>query len=107
MNVYVFTLEYSLKGPVTDWLVDASALVGQTPESYELACMAADLLEPGSSADMHAVLDGLQRIQLRARYTALGRAFVYRSPTAMTRDDLDAEVKRMAQLDSLDQLEKF
>ena len=107
MNVYVFTLEYSLKGPVTDWLIDASALVGQNPESYEQACKVADLLEPGSGAGLRSTLSGLQQIGLRARHTALGRAFILRTDSAINREAIDSYVQRMAQLNQLDQLEKF
>lgn len=107
MHTYVFTLEYSLKGPVTDWLIDASALVGQNPESYEQACAVANLLEPGSGEAMRSTLNGLKQIGLRARFTALGRAFILRTESAMDREAVDTYVQRMAQLGQLDQLEKF
>lgn len=87
---YVFTVEATREGPVTDWLVDVSEFDGikNARQLNELIAVH-ERLEPGSGERIMNKSHVLKMLDMRSRHTAFGGVYAVSSSTELTREALD------------------
>lgn len=100
---YVFTVEGSREGPVTDWFIDVSEFDGvKNRREMEQLIAVQERLEPGSSTNTNAKMNALAHMELRSRYTTFGGVYAVSSSTELTREDVDKVLYRKLVMRELD-----
>jgi hypothetical protein len=98
MSSYAFTVEMTIDGPVADWFLDITPMMGRTAAEFDTACNVLDKLsdEPNASQDMRQLPMTLHNmVHLRSRFTSLGGAYLVTIEDGdITRDDLNTILRR-------------